>query len=343
MIRRETGVLGRSTILAVVALAALLAAGLGVLGGRPGRPQAAIDRSPGAASGATASSDDGTRSPDSTPLVTPATPCGPLPPDDPPGVMLRVGNHLMAAQVESDGEDPGTGAPDREPITVPADAVAHITIAAGRCALGWHIALWSPSDGELHPIDVVPNPDGDPQLAQQNQFDVIVAPLRDLPADVLELRAALRFPDRSVLARWPITIPPFPHPEPRLRVAGDLSLSMVEGCDVVLTFANGYEERHALCDGDLSADPAPAAHLPPGTEMALDFDGWSIGDTIGFCGAASERAFLLLSDPGCEQRPPHGQSFEAPRAGDWTMAIAACAIKSGNRICGTWYVNVDTR
>ena len=168
-------------------------------------------------------------------------------------------------------------------------------------------------------------------------------PFRALPTGGLELRAVLQLPGRNILARWPVRLLPFSRPHPRLLLANDAVLPLVEGCDTVLTFGNGFEERLPECPGDLSARPAPALNLPPGTDMTLDFDGWSIGDTIGYCGATSDLAFILMSSPGCEQHPPHGRSFMAPRAGDWTMAIAACAIKDGNRICGTWYGNVDTR
>ena len=44
---------------------------------------------------------------------------------------------------------------------------------------------------------------------------------------------------------------------------------------------------------------------------------------------------------------PDGTTFYAPRPGDWTLALAACAIGltqfASNRICGTWYASVDTR
>ncbi|HEX3264821.1 MAG TPA: hypothetical protein VHR16_04065, partial [Candidatus Limnocylindrales bacterium] len=319
----------------------LLAAGFGVLGGRPERPASAVS-GPAGASPVAAAASSGSTAP-AGPLVTPVSRCGGATSGDPPGVMLRVGSNLASAHVELADASQGPVRQDRDPIDIPADAVAHITIAALACATGWHIALWSPSDGELYPLSVMPNPDGDPSVAQQNQFDVIVTPLRDITAEILELRAAFQLPGPDLLARWWIQIPPFPRPQPHLLVPGAGTLAMVEGCDVVLTFRNGYEERLEPCDGDLSAEAGAATKLAPGTEMSLDFDGWSIGDTIGFCGATSDRVFMVLSPPSCEQHPPDGRSFSAPRAGDWTMAIAACAAKADNRICGTWYVNVDTR
>ena len=343
VIRRGGGPIGTSGLVAVAALVVLLGAGLGVLGGRP----EATERPAAASTDAAARVADptfGSPAPGRTPLVTPAARCGPLPPDGPPGVMLTVDDHLMAARVDVvDGDADPSRAPDRDPIEVAADAIADIRIAAGACATGWHIALWSPSDGELYPVEIMPNPDADPNVALQNEFELVLTPFRDLRGEELELRAAFDLSDRSIVARWPVRLQPFEWPQPRLVVRPDVSVSTVAGCDTVLTFRNGYEERDQGCEGDLSAEPPEATRLRPGTEMSLKFDGWSIGDTIAFCGATSDLAFLVTSPPACEQHPPHGKSFTAPSPGDWTMAIGACAVNAGNRICGTWYANVDTR
>jgi hypothetical protein len=256
--------------------------------------------------------------------------------------MLVVGDRLMAGQVSGTQDPSATPGPPREPIEIAADATAHVRIAGGACATSWHIAVWSPSDGQLYPLDVVSNPDQDPGLAQQNDFSLVLAAFRGITADQLDLRAELQLAGRDILARWPIRILPFDRPQPRLQLAEGRSIPMVEGCDVVLTFANGYEEPMA-CDDDLSADLPPATRVAPETQMSLDFDGWAIGDTIAFCGSSLGRAFILRSAPGCEQHPPHGRFFHAPQSGDWTIALGACAIDAGNRICGTWFVDLDTR
>lgn len=341
VIRPRGGRLGGSSVVAILALVALLAAGFGVLGGRPqpSLPGIAASLLPSLlANGTNAPA----ASPARTPSVTPASACGALPRDGPPGVMLTVGDHLMAGQVSAIDDPNATPGPHREPIEIPADATADLRIAAGACATSWHIAVWSPSDGQLYPVDVVSNPDRDPAVALQNEFSLVLAPFRTIIAEQLELHAELQVGDRDILARWPIRILPFDRPQPRLRISRNQVIPLVEGCDVVLTFGNGYEEPMA-CSDDLSAELPPATRVAPGTEMSLDFDGWSIGDTIAYCGSSLELAFVLRSAPGCEQHPPHGRFFHAPEAGDWTIALGACAINAGNRICGTWFVDLDTR
>lgn len=71
----------------------------------------------------------------------------------------------------------------------------------------------------------------------------------------------------------------------------------------------------------------------------------------------SGTSFIAEPEPGCFLEAPgravqstHSTFPELPadlEAGAWTLAISACAtsgtIGATNRICGTWYANVEVR
>jgi hypothetical protein len=340
--RRGRGRVPFSTTLASVALVALLAAGFGVLGGRrevspssgPGASQpAAAVSSASVATGLTGSA--------ATPATTPAQPCGAVPDRD-PGLLLVVDGSLYPGVVQAAPE-----ASSRTPIDLPAGANVEVWTEGNACAIGWHIALAIADRGGLEPLALQPNPRLDPALASQNRFLLALTPFRFEEGDV-EVRAALDFPDRRVVATWPIRFVPFERPRPRLVVAGrNEDLPTIEGCETVLIFANGWEEPLPDCDQDLASQLPSATPMRTGTALELDFGDWTITQLEVLCGAASDAGFVAQPEPGCRQEPQGTWTFVAPKAGDWTLAMAACAVDGtrfiGNSICGTWYARVDTR
>jgi hypothetical protein len=232
-------------------------------------------------------------------------------------------------------------------VDVPADATTRIRIEGDACAIGWHIAVATPAEGQLEPLELQPNPGLDPTLVAQNQFALALTQFR-FEENYLEVRAALDFPSLSVVATWPIRFLPFERPGPHLVLVKEgLLVPALEGCDTVLTFANGWEERAPTCDQDLVGQLPSATKVRPGAPLALAFNGWLPTELDVICGAATGTGFIAEPRPGCHQQPEGDLQFVAPPAGDWTLAMGACAIAAGsvgdNRICGTWYARVDTR
>jgi hypothetical protein len=343
--RRRGSRIGLPATLAALAVLTLLASGFGLLGGRPSGPGA----SPGPSDVAAGASQPAhsPAEPLTTPLVTPNLGCAPNP-DEPPGVLLAVDGRLTPGWVEvlTFTRDPPP-APAAPAVEIPADAQVEVWIESNACALAWSIMLVQPSGNQVYPIAVEANPRLDPAYARQNRFDARLVQYRLAPGD-LEIRATLDFQGLRVRATWPIAFVPFDRPTPRLLLdGGATSFPTVEGCDVVLTFRNGFEERLSGCYHDISGPLPPAVALHPGTPLRLSFDGWTVTQAIAICGAASDLAFVTLPEPGCWQEPQGEGQFEAPKPGDWALGIAACAVDeariAGNRICGTWYARVDTR
>jgi hypothetical protein len=337
-----------SAVLGIVALVGLLAAGFGALGGRP---EAATSPSIGIGPSADAAAASTTPAPmptateaAPTPAVTPFRVCASLG-DEPPAMYLRVdGNPTPGlVQVETVASDPTPG-PAGPPVDIPPDAVTQVWVEGAACATAWDIVLQYDDGGSLQ-LGFQTNPYHDPAYASQNRFDVALGAGRGY-AGALELRAALEFQDRSVVATWPIRLLPFDRPLPRLLVAGeDRYFPTVEGCNILITFRNGFEEGQ-FCDDNLSEPLGSAVKVEPGARLALVFDGWSVVESMATCGRSTDRAFDPLEN-GCWDEPQDGSTFAAPPSGDLAIAIDACAIDGANglstRICGTWYVRVDTR
>jgi hypothetical protein len=237
-----------------------------------------------------------------------------------------------------------TPRPAGPPVDIPPDAITQILVEGAACAIAWDIVLRDDDGGSLQ-LGFQANPDRDPAYASQNRFNVLLG-AGGSSAGALELRAALQFEDRSVVATWPIRLLPFDPPMPRLLVAGeDRYFPTVAGCNISLTFRNGFEEG-STCDGDLSKSLGSAVKVRPGAPLALVFDGWSVIESVARCGQVRDRLFEPLRS-GCWDELQDGSTFAAPPAGDLAIAIVACAVDDatgqGNRICGTWYVRLDTR
>lgn len=328
---------GASTALAAIAVVALVATGLGVLGGRaapspsgPAGTGAILGSAEAAASGPGAGA--ASLGPGPTPRVTPAEPCGPTP-DRAPDVYLEV-----------NGVSTRGGFPESS-VLLPADATTAVWIADAACAVAWHIRL-AIGDGILVPVAIQANPSLDPAFAQQNRFELSFGEERDVPGDH-RLEAAFDFTGGlGLVASWPVRFPPLDRPAMELHVAETgVAIPTIEGCDVVLTLRNG-EQQQPGCDQDLSSEPGPATKLAPGTQVEVSIAGWSLTELSVICGSESDGAFAAAPGPDCIA-DQGGSTFTAPGAGDWTVAIAACAVGytqfAANRICGTWYASIDTR
>jgi len=197
--------LGASTTVAAVALVGLLAAGLGVLGGRP---EALPGTGPNGSGVGLATASTPPRSsalPASTPKVTPAAPCGPEP-ERAPQVYLEV-NGASTLGADIDGSS-------TQVLLIPSDATTQIRIAGDACAIAWHIRLADPT-GNLVPLEIQPNPGMDAGFANQNRFQIAFDRVRD-KVDEQEVEAGLDFAVQAgldfaggigVIATWRVRFP----------------------------------------------------------------------------------------------------------------------------------------
>ena len=331
--------------IAVVAILGLLAAGFGVLGGRPsaspslpvgGEVRSEQSSAPGATAGP-------------TPLVTPFSACAEAPTAR-PEVQLQVNGVPTPGMVEVlQWLDAATAAPDPlatpqaplAPVPVPVDVITEVWIVGGACAIGWDIGLIG-----NQVLTSFVNPTMNPDLALQNRFLLTLAPFggRDM-----HLRADLFFPTLIARATWPIRVGTVDRPVAELR-NGDREGALVEGCDVVLTLGNGYQyPSDPVCLGDMPS--APTSPLEIGRDDRLEFrlGDWDVQGAVLTCGRLSETSFIVEPEPGCyleasqfDQEPfatfpPLPVDIE----GAWTIQISACARAATNNLCGSWYANIE--
>ena len=340
--------LGLGGTLVVIASAGLLAAGFGVLGGRP-------SPSPSAPLGAVATTMPApTPGTGQSPLVTPFSQCA-APPTSAPAVQLQVNGRPVAGSVEvlRSGADPSPPLEGLDGATsIPVDVISELWVVGGACAHAWDVGLIA---GDT--LNRLVNPALDPAIASQNRFGVTLAPYGGRDA---VLRADLYFPDLAVRALWRISIQPFERPVASLRVGGSRydATSIVAGCDVELTLGNGYVfPMDRWCGGavDLPFEPDIAIRLDRDDHLEFALGDWEVSNAVLACGRLSGTSFIAQPDAGCfieaSGRDTEGTSItfrELPpdlEAGAWTIAISACALSGAmlvtNRICGTWFANVE--
>ena len=348
VIPRGSAKLGRSGTLAVVAIIGLLAAGFGLLGGRPSpTPEPTL----GAVSTASTAVPRPTFGNGPGPMVSPWMECA-TPPSEAPEVLLEVGGQTTPGSVElisgpngvvptpdATPEDPGL--PGR--VDVPQDVITELWIVGGTCAYAWSIELV-----DTGVLDSLPNPGLDPAYAAQNRFTLILGPYG---GGDYELRADLHFPTFIARVTWPIRVLPFGRPAGILSGLGDDSVALaVEGCDIVMSLGNGWEDG-LDCDDDLSQEPGEALDVRSGQALSFQIRDWQLSNGFVVCGRLSDLSFVAEPEPACELEVVPEDStltFLAPvESGRWTLAISACGNQFGsqvsNRICGTWYATIDVR
>jgi hypothetical protein len=343
-------------LVAVAAVGALLAGGLGLLGGGSGSGGKTGASLASQRAGPPSAFPSGTGSPP-VPQVTPWSTCSGAP-DRPPRPVLEVDGRQHFGEVEVLAVDLG---PDFDAIPivrgednldavveVPMDAVAEIWIVGGSCAIAWNIALVGPAAPEPQVLEAVSNEDRDPAVAAQNRLQVFVAPYA---GDHL-LRAFLVFEDVALRATWSIRVPALQ--PPAVAFDGERgAIATVLGCDVTQRLVNDWEERLNPCARDVAQEPAPRAEIRAGEELEFALAGWAARNTTIVCGILTDRTFVPLPGPGCiAERDPlfAGVRFSAPmQPGPLTLAISTCAtrlrtIGSGfEELCGTWYANLRIR
>ena len=341
--------LGLGGAIAAGAAVVLLAAGLGFWGGRPqATPPAVADGTIGVPTAVPVFTGE--------PLATPELPCGDSP-SGPPGVLLGVGGRSTMGSVEvvdrRPGASPGAGTLAEIPfavppprVDVPSDIVAQVWTAGRVCAVGWKIQVVG--DGLLDLLGFVDNPDRLPAFASQNRFGLVLVPYE---GQDLDLRATLVFQDFTVRATWPIRVLPFTRPAGTF-TARRTPLPTLEGCDVELTLGNGWVSRPNTCGTDIVEDPGTPTAVQPGQKLVFKFDqeGWQIDDATVACGQLVIARFVV--DRACRLQDPARDQFSATltapkQSGVFALAVQACGTQeladATNRLCGTWYANLEER
>lgn len=346
--------LGVAGTLAVGAMAVLLAAGFGVLGGRPDATPA-----PTRATVASNVASDAASTPPPvahpTPIVTPWTACGTAPSSDrPPVIELQVNglphdSHIteVGAPVARPDLRPPLLSPDRpiEPVLVPVDVISEIWIEGAACAQSWFIELFTAGgDGVL----LSSMPDRGPVTAAQNRFPI---DLQAQDGGRAVLRAILGFGTMTAAAEWVVDVRAVEPPVAALEGDGG-PIELVMGCDVTITLGTGYVRPLNPCVDDVAAPPIETGFVEPGERLRFDLGAWDIRDGQVFCGRLNGQSFVAVPQPGCltEVHDVTRLDFVVPQeAGRWTLAISVCggvaAIlgPGSNSLCGTWYANVEVR
>ena len=351
LLPRRRSRIGLGGALATAALVALLAGGLGLLGGRP---EASV--APSAAAVASTPSSPSSIDPPGTPAVTPWMECGPDPVEV-PDIKLESNGVPTEGLVEPAVDpQPARTYPPGNPfasirgprVTVRPDVVTELWIDGGACALDWSIELIDVVTEEAWVLDAAHNARADPAYAAQNRFNVSadMGRHRSIGHDV-QFGGVFVFRTMVVRAFWRLRIQPLDPPAPSL-VSGSSAapIALIEGCDVRLRLGNGFEERRRTCAGDLSLPPEDWRPVRVGDMLDLTFDGWTPQSLFVICGRLSGLAFIAEPLPGCWLEPPTGTPFQVPDLpGRWTLALSACASQDGsnaaNQVCGTWYANVE--
>jgi hypothetical protein len=270
-----------------------------------------------------------------------------------PGVQLESGSVSTPAYVEQLSLNAAPDTFPNDPYAVPnidvePDVVTELWIDGGACATAWTIELLDPASLERELLDGKTNPQGDPGYASQNRFRVQLAGLRQrFPESYLQ--AVLAFPTMVIRAWWLVRIQPFERPRPSLTVEDADAIPLVEGCDIVLGLGNGFQEGFSgPCEGSVRELPAaPPIRVKRDAVATWRIGTWSTDALARTCGHLSENGFF--EDTGaCPPSPLGSRTFTLPsERGEWTVAISSCASEHGdsgaNRLCGTWYANVEVQ
>ena len=330
-------------LIAASAGVALLAAGLGALGGRPA-PRGAADVAVGPPSPAPLAAYTG------EPLERPTVPCRQSA-DAPPGIDLYLGGRAVHSYFLVDlRSTPQPASPGTTPSLPPAldvrsDLPAEVRVQGDVCAVAWQIQLRDDNSGTIE-LDTMGNPSGNPLVAAQNRFGLALAQHR---GGTGWLQASLTFPSATLQAWWLIRILPFQAPSAQLTFA-DRAIDLAQGCDVNLTLASGWNERVDPCfdDVDRAQEAASIARAAVPLRFRLP-DGWRVdGPAVG-CGQLSGRRFLVDRDCRIDARVDgDALAIDPPTIpGTWTLSIGACGIQeladATNTICGTWYATVNVQ
>jgi hypothetical protein len=332
---------------AVVAAVVLLAAGFGLLGGRKDTTTTAVvDRTPGAPTAAPAFTGE--------PLVSPERRCGSSP-SGPPGVLLDLSGRSTLGAVEVlEGEGAASSVPgsveghqpDLPPrIDVRSDIAAEIWTAGRACAVGWTIEVLGRPASDV--LEFVANPGREPGLASQNRFRLVLA---DYAGQSIDLSATLVFPSFTLRSIWPIRVLPFSPPAGVFSAAG-ARIETLQGCHNELTLGNGWVTRANFCLNHVVEKRGEPTAIAPGQNLEFRFDpaDWTIDNPTIACGHFPVTVFAFDSTCRIEDTAESDQfSFSVTLPdlpGEVALALSTCGtqvlVDATNRLCGTWYVDLN--
>jgi hypothetical protein len=124
------------------------------------------------------------------------------------------------------------------------------------------------------------------------------------------------------------------------------------GCDVRLTLGNGWDARQNFCQDAVGDNRAPPTPVEAGQKLEFRFDhaDWQVDDVAIACGHLSLTTFVFDSTCRLQDGVPDEFSFivtvpDLP--GEVALAFYTCGTQvladATNRLCGTWYANVEVR
>ena len=336
-------------MLAIGAAVLLLAAGFGFWGGRPKPTSPAVaDATVGVPSAVPAFTGE--------PLVTPERRCG-ASPSGPPGVLLDLGGRSTLGAVEVlDGEGaassvPGgvQGVPEQTlppRVDVRSDIAAEIWTAGRACAVGWTIEVLGRPASDV--LEFVANPGREPRLASQNRFRLVLA---NYAGQSIDLSATLVFPSFILRAIWPIRVLPFTAPA-GIFLARRVPIPTLQSCDIELTLGTGWVSRPNTCATDIVENIGTPTAVEAGQKLVFKFDqeGWQVDDAVIACGQLADASFDF--EPTCRLDGPVRDQFlltlTVPKqSGVFALAVSTCGSQvladATNRLCGTWYANLEVR
>jgi hypothetical protein len=358
VLARGSSRLGIGGAVAVAGMAALLAMGFGLLGGRP-EPSAVPSAAAVQPTQAPPFATPVVVVPEPEPAVTPWTECG-----DPviglPTIELQVdGEPYPAAVLElidpaevvepyptsrpGAGSGPRPSAASEDAIEVLPGLITEIWIDGGSCALSWRIEVVG--QGFLEEFI---NHEADPAWARQNRFQVDLTKFEGAQT----IAAAFDFDGVAIRTTWPIVIPPIPVPTGMLRDEDGDVIPLTLGCNAHQSLANQFDRLLNECPDHVASpleDPVP---VQQGSGLAFSAGEWLIDGAGLDCGQLETVRFFPIADSACTMSParstPEAWEFELPAglpAGEWAIAISACPSLTvdqlSNTVCATWYAAVE--
>ena len=341
---------GLGGVLAFGAAVLLLAAGLGFLGGRPGPTSPLAIARPSSGGGVTTPPYTG------EPLVTPVRKCG-ASPSGPPGILLDVGGRSTLGAVDVLDSEPASssvlggveGVPEQTlppRVDVRSDIAVEVWTAGRACAVGWTIEVLGRPASDV--LEFVANPGREPGLASQDRFRLVLA---DYAGQSIDLSATLVFPSFTLRAIWPIRILPFSPPAGVFKAAR-VPIPALMGCDVRLTLGNGWDARQNFCPDAVGDNRALPTRVEPGQKLEFKFDhaDWEVDEAAIACGHLSLTTFAV--DTTCRLEDAERDQFSfivtvPDLPGEVALALLTCGTQvladATNRLCGTWYANLEVR
>ncbi|MBI2763345.1 MAG: hypothetical protein HYX54_06295 [Chloroflexi bacterium] len=281
-----------------------------------------------------------TQRPTPSPVVSPAVPCGSLPPTLDVGVSLFIGSDLPVAGALGDAAVPA------EVHIRPGDGIRMI-VDGEACAVSWVIDLLDSESGVGTVIDSISNEADDPAFAAQNRWDLAITGRSGILTADLRFRGGLR-----VIRTWNLVADPFDVPALFLIGPSGTRFEASAGCGLGLELSNGYQAADSC--GSIGYKPGPEAlRVQAYRTIHLDLPGWQILSWGASCGRVTTLDAPQFDSPdGCGlgggSSDSGGPLLDPPAfvlpPGDTVIQVGIGAVDvGGNRFNVNYYAHVIAR